>query len=284
MTTSRLTSTAFGGLCRNLRLLLKVSEYELRKASVFRTGFLVKELLRGTTRAAVAIFVFRAIFQLRERSTIGPYDFAAIVQYLILAALAQKLCFDRRGIDLADQIFQGRITKYLVMPFSLFVLPLGRFVQFQATQLVAASVLYGALALFLPQWCPVPASLSAALLALTLVLLGSFCYFLMYLVVQTLAFFLDVVWSLLVMAAFITHFMAGVSIPISIMPPALQETFRMTFPYWSVFGAIEVGCGRFSMAEALHGVLVLLCWALATFFLYRFLWRRGVARYTGSGM
>jgi ABC-2 type transport system permease protein len=268
---------------RDLRLLRTAWAYELRKVAAWRAGFVLREVMRGMWRPLVMIFVYRAI-ALGGVESIGGYDYPALVAYLILAATFEKLLFHQRGLDLADQIFQGYVTKYLVMPLRFYVLALARFGQHVAVQLAVVACLWGAGALIAPQWWPRPASAAALAEAAVLVLLGSYCYFLVCFAVNALAFWLDVVWTLFAMTSFVFSFVAGVLIPVSVMPEPLRETFRWLFPYWAVSAPVEIFLGRQSHDAFARGVLVLGASIVALEIVRQVLWRRGLARYTGAGM
>ena len=129
---------AWNGLRRNLRLTAHSAGYEMRKQLAYRTGFVVRELVRGLARPAVMILVYAAIFAQEEVQTIRGWTFPDLVGYLILTATLGKLVFHERLLDLAEQIFEGRVTKFLVMPVRFFFLPFGRFVQHSAVQIAVA--------------------------------------------------------------------------------------------------------------------------------------------------
>jgi ABC-2 type transport system permease protein len=277
--------TLAGGVqgARGPRLLARAAVYELRKVTAFRTGFVVRELLRGLAPPLVMIFVYRAIFAAGVES-IGGYGHTELVQYLLLVALFGKLVFHRDGLDLSEQIFEGYVTKYLVMPFGYFVLALGRFVQFLAVELVLVAALWAVGTLALPELWPAPASAGALAGALALVLVGSYCFFLTYFIVHLLAFWLDVVWTLLVMVGFVGSFVAGVLIPVSVMPAGLRAVFAWCFPYWTLSAPIELYLGRLETGELTRGLAVLLASAVLLDLARRRMWSAGLRRYTGSGM
>lgn len=270
-------------LLHDARVLRAAFLYELRKLSAWRVGFFLREVMRGTWRPLVMIFVFHAMSLGGER-TVAGWSFSELLRYLILAATFEKLLFHYRGLDLAEQIFEGYVTKYLVMPVRFFVLPLGRFCQHLAVQSLVMSALWILGLLLAGDVWPRPVSTVAGLEALTLVLLGSYCYFLTCFIVNALGFWLEVVWTTLVMVNLVLTFVAGVLVPVSMMPSALQAIFAWLFPYWSISAPIEIALGRASHAHFGRGVLVLAASVVVLELVRRSVWRRGLARYSGSGM
>ena len=273
-----------GGLRREARLLRSAFAYEMRRQSAFRAGFVVREVLRGVVGPALMIFVFHAIYTRDGVDSMRGWSYPELVRYLILVATFEKLLFHLRGLDLSDQIFQGYVTKYLVMPLSYYSLALGRFAQYLTVQMVTAAGLWLAGLLLLPGWWPLPASALAFVQALALILLGSYCYFLTYFLVNALAFWLEVVWTLLVMTGFVLAFVSGTLLPVSIMPGPVREAFAWSFPYWALSAPIEIYLGRLGSDAFLRGLGVLAASILALELLRRVVWERGRRRYAGAGM
>ena len=271
------------GLRSELRLLPHVIAYEYRKATAFRLGFLFTELARGVARQLVMAAVFYAMFQSSGRETFNGYRFPDLVAYLVWTAAIYK-CLSHEGtLDLAEQIFDGYITKYLVMPISIFTLVAGRFVQYTSVQLLAATLFWIVGALLVPAYWPYPPSVLAFAQALLLLLLGAACYMLVHFVLCCLAFWFDVVWSLLSMFRFVAIFASGALLPVALMPEAFQQGLALLFPYWTVFAPAELLLGRAGTPQFLQGLAVLALWVLGLSALAAVAFRRGVARYSGVG-
>jgi ABC-2 type transport system permease protein len=230
------------------------------------------------------IAVFWAIFRQDGVERIGSYRFEDLARYMILVAVLQRLMFNERSLDLADQIFNGTLTKYLVMPVKVGWLFFARFVQHVALQTTIACGLFVAGALCLPRWWPFPDRPLAALQAVLLVVAASYAYYQTVYALQLLAFWLDVVWTLMVMARFIVVFLAGVLVPVTIMPPFAAESLRWFYPYWLVTGPIEIWLGKQSTFDFAVGLAVVAAWIVALQAAIAFAWSRGMARYSGSGM
>jgi ABC-2 type transport system permease protein len=246
-------------------------------------GFVLRELLRGVGRVIVMSLVYFAMFESSGAEHLRGYRFPDLLAYLLWTLALQKCLSDERTLDLAEQIFDGYVTKYLVMPVSFFTLLWGRFVQFTSVQLASSLLFWGVGALLLPSLWPEAPSALALLQALVLLLLGAGCYLLAHFILNCLAFWLDVVWSLLAMFRFVAMFVAGALVPVSLMPPAVDTAFRWLFPYWTVFAPAEILLGRKGTADFVQGALVLSLSLVLLNWLALVLFRRGIARYSGVG-
>ena len=275
---------SMGSVSRGLSLLRTCVAYEMRKASAFRVGFLVKEVVRGVDRAAVMAFVYVALFASSSTGIIRGWTLPQMLQYLVLMATAHKILFHERALNLADQIFEGYITKFTVMPMRYFTLVLARWIQFSAVQLGVAAFFWCLGALLLPRWWPMPVSLVALAEALTLIVLASYCFMLLYFIMNTMAFWLGMVWTLLAMSRMVTSFLMGDPIPVSLYPDSLRRVLEWLFPYWAMSGPIDIFLGRAGLPAFLKGMLVLSATIVVLQVASLALWRRGLRQYGGSGM
>jgi len=268
--------------------------YEFRKRIQFRVGFFVREVLSGTVEPLVMLFVYTALYRSAaagaaggpegESVVLGGWTYPEIIQYVAGLVVVRKLIFHNRALDLATEIFEGRVTKYLVMPFRFFVLHQARFLQFTLLQVAVAALVWCIGYAAAPAHWLVPVSAGAMLQAGVLVLMGSYCCFLIFFTLNALAFWLDVIWSLLVMAWFVIGFSGGALVPVSQMPPGFYEALRVGFPYWMITAPIELVMGRLGTGDFLFGVGLVAAQLVALDLLRRWVWRRGLARYVGAGM
>lgn len=270
-------------LVDELRVLPHVMGYEWRKASAFRMGFVLREVLRGIGRLTVMTFVYFAMFASSGATEFRGYRIGDLIAYLAWGAMIQKCVPNDKAQDVAEQIFDGYITKYLVMPVNFFTLISGKFLQTILLQLVFATLFWVAGALLLPAYWPYPISALSLLQATLLCVLGAYCYLLVYFILSCLAFWLDVVWSLLVMFTFVAAFVSGALVPVALMPEIAQHAFRALFPYWTVFAPIEILLGRQGNAQFVQGLGVLGLSLMILAIIARFTWRRGLRRFAGAG-
>jgi ABC-2 type transport system permease protein len=266
-------------------LLRQATAYELRKQVAFRVGFVVREVGHGLVEPLVMLCVFWALYRSAgEGAILRGWTFPELVQYVAGLLIVRKAMFHNRALDLSTQIFEGRVTKYLVMPMDYFVLAAARFAQYTLLQLGMGALTWAIGALLAPEHWLFPASFGAFAGAFTLLLLGSWCCFLVYYILNALAFWLDVVWSLLVMAWFVISFAGGALMPVSQMPASVFSVLEYGFPYWTISAPIEVMMGRLGAGDVARGLAILTVTAALLEVVRRLVWRRGLARYGGAGM
>lgn len=267
------------------RLVLRAALWELRKVAAFRAGFWLREVFRNLARPLVMVCVLMSASGLPRGGAPGDgVSLESAVAYMLLVALLEKLVFHDRCLDLSEQVFQGYVTKYFTMPFPYFALPAGRFVQHTLLQLAIVAPAWTALALWIPRWCPPPADAAHLAMSLSLVLLGSACFLLFYFTLHALAFWLDVVWTTLVMARMIALFCGGMVLPPMLMPEAVQDAFAWTFPWWTIAVPVRLATGELGADAWLRGLALLAAWLVALAALAACVWKRGRRRYAGSGM
>lgn len=271
-------------LRRRLSVLRRATEYELRKVSMFRVGFLVREVFVGVVPPLSMIAMYWALYRGDMQLELRGWSLPALIRYLIGVAVFSKLVTHGRLLDVAEQIFEGYFTKYLVMPFPFMLLPLARWLQHTLLQLAVVTVMWVVGAVCLPEYWPMAADVWAIPQALVLTLLGSLCFLEMFLIINLLAFWLDVIWSLLVMMIFVTNFIGGRIVPVSQMPESAFRILEWGFPYWAIAAPVQRFLGHLDGGDVLRGVLVLGVSLLLLDGLRRVVWTRGRARYAGSGM
>jgi ABC-2 type transport system permease protein len=76
---------------------------------------------------------------------------------------------------------------------------------------------------------------------------------------------------------------SGHLFPLEILPPALKEVLFFTpFPYQLYF-PISIYLGKTAGVELWRGLACQLLWVVAAYFFARWMWRRGIKKYSAFG-
>ena len=116
------------------------------------------------------------------------------------------------------------------------------------------------------------------------VILASYTYFVMATSLEMMAFFVDNVWSLLIMLRYVIFLLGGALIPLDFYPEWAQEILSylpfsgfLNLPINTLSGSIELTVWLKQM-----GILAL--WAVFFSVISRRIWKIGTKQYTGVGI
>jgi ABC-2 type transport system permease protein len=108
-------------------------------------------------------------------------------------------------------------------------------------------------------------------------------YFFMSLNVELLAFWIDKTWSLSLLLFFCTNFLGGATLPLSLLPPAVEKLlFYLPFSHL-IYLPVQMFLGKVPLENWSESALLALFWTFFFMFTARRLFRRGCYQYAGVG-
>lgn len=268
-----------------ITLFGRVLSLESRKLMSYRVDFWLNVLVSFATHLAVAWFLWTAIFEFTEAERIGGFTFEGMVLYYVLAILLGRLVRGQeRGMGVAQDIYDGSLTKYLLYPTDYFGFKYAE----HLGDLVPGSVqvlLFGALTL---TFVDLPGDLSVTpitiLMTAAVVAMANLLMYLMRFCINMVAFWADNVWSLSTMLRFTSELLGGLMLPLSLFPGWAQEGLAWTpFPYLFWFPVMTV-LGEVGLGEWAWGLIVMAIWTVLVIGIALAIWWRGRLSYTGVGI
>jgi ABC-2 type transport system permease protein len=256
----------------------------IQNTLVYRVNFLFRAVF-GLIPLLATILLWRAIYASNPATPqVAGYTLAGMTSYYLLAAMVGALtAVADDDWQIAADIREGLISQFLVKPIDYLVY---RLCLFGAGRLVYSVVALAPLAVFLAlqrEYLVTPVSLTALLLFLGSVVLSALLNFLISYTMALLAFWvLEVSTFIFILYAF--EFIAGGHLfPLDILPPALAALLAFTpFPYQLYF-PVSIYLGRVTGDALGRGLLLQAVWVLAAYGLARWVWQRGVRRYSAVG-
>lgn len=120
-------------------------------------------------------------------------------------------------------------------------------------------------------------------LAVPAMILGFFVAFLLSAAVTSIAFWTTRVWSISEFYFAVFLLFSGQFVPLKLMPTIIQETARYLPFQFSMYYPIQLILGKLSTAEIIHGFVIAAIWLVISIFLFNWVWREGVKRYSAVG-
>lgn len=226
----------------------------------------------------IKVSLWKAVYQ-DPNAIINGYDLPQMLQYhawsLIIVLLAQS----SNGVNLAEDIRLGKISKYLVYPFNFWEFHAASFLSFQTIQLVITTVtlivLYALNVLILP-------STEHLVIGVLYSCVVGFFWFSVQYTTGLLAFWLEETWTMRVMFQILVNFLSGAIIPLEFFPTWAANILKWT-PFPAItYTPIKIFMGDLSSVSnglALISVSLLVMIAINTI-----IWRRGLRLFTAAGM
>jgi len=258
----------------------KTISLSLTRQLTYKFDFLLTLVLPPLVLVSVSYALWAEIFDREKIKEIGGFTRDAMLRYQCWTFIAALLVREHRSWNLSEDIRFGRITAFLLYPFTLWGAYASEFIAFQIIQLFVVAVSISALCLLnlVPM---IPLATLASGLALSLLIAA--LWFSFEFLFGLLAFWLEETWILRYVFNLLTITLSGAFIPIELFPQWLQKVLQYTpFPLLTSI-PVHVFLGSNSQPTLYLSLRVLFWTALASL-CARYVWRRGIRLYSASGI
>jgi ABC-2 type transport system permease protein len=262
----------------------KIFRVSLIERMAYRGDFLLGTILRFFP-VITTILLWQAVYAGTQQKRIGGFSEQKMIAYLLLIHIS-RMFSSMPGLSgtIARDIREGTIKKYLLQPLDM----IGYLLSYRAAHKVAYittsagpyAVLFllcsGYFAGLAPDLLTLLAYAASLLLAF---LIGFFFEASMGMV----GFWFLEVTSLLWVVNTVNYFVSGQMFPLDMLGPPWDTILKwMPFQYLAYFPAV-LFLGKIQGWELVEGLLVELGWAVVLIGLSRFLFARGLRRYSAYG-
>lgn len=228
------------------------------------------------------VYLWTALYKAGAASTNG-YSYNQMILYTLLAGMTSRLVATGFENEIARDIKDGGLNKYLVRPMPYAGYMLARFLGGKAASfgfllLLAAGVLAGAGAVLGAGFAPGRFALYAVSLAGALGL-----NFALFFAIAMLGFWLTDISQLFGTISIVIMVISGGVFPLDVFGPAAAVLSAvLPFGYTTQF-CVNIVSGRLTLPAIGRGLAVQACWIAVFGLLCAVLWRRGLRRYTAVG-
>ena len=206
-----------------------------------------------------------------------------IFYYLLVAVVDVLTAVNEDDWQIAADIREGNISQFLLKPVDYLWYRLCLFFSGRmAFVAVAALPLAGFIFCFRNYFQPPADSVALAIFPVSLALTALLQFFISYGMAMLAFWLLEISTFIFILFAF-EYLASGHLFPLDILPPTLKSLLFLTpFPYQLYF-PISVYIGKVTGSDLWHGLLIQLGWVLAAYGFARFMWRRGIKKYSAFG-
>jgi ABC-2 type transport system permease protein len=265
-----------------MRKYLHVLNIGIQNQLVYRVNFLFRACF-GLLPLIAMISVWRTIYAGQEED-VGGYTLAQMISYYLVVTLVDMLtAVNEDDWQIAADIREGAISQFLVKPID--------YLRYRLCLFVAGRAIYTAIALvpvaifFVVQrkYFVLPGdAATVGWFALSTAMTALLQFFSAYAMALLAFWVLEVSTFIFILFAF-EYIAGGHLFPLDILPPALLKVLSFTpFPYQLYF-PVSIYVGRTTGAALYQGLMIQFAWVVLAFLFARFMWARGIRKYSAVG-
>ena len=267
-----------------MKKYLHVLNIGIQNNLTYRFNFLARTIF-GLIPLIAILYMWKTIYAGKgSGATVGTYSLAEMVSYYLLVTIVDALtAVNEDDWQIAADIKDGNISQFLLKPINYLLYRLCLFVSGRLTYLAVAALPLALFVLYLRRYFVLPPdwfTLGAFLLSTLLTALLQF--FISYALAMLAFWVLEVSTFIFIVFAF-EYIASGHLFPLDILPKGLETVMYFTpFPYQLYF-PVSVYMGKTTGAELGRGLLIQSAWVVASYFLARLAWHRGIRKYSAVG-
>jgi ABC-2 type transport system permease protein len=250
----------------------------------YRFNFLARAIF-GLVPLVATLYVWRTIYSGKgEGSEVGAYTLPEMISYYLLVTIVDALtAVNEDDWQIAADIKDGNISQFLLKPINYLLYRLCLFFSGRLTYMAVAVTPLALFVLALHRYMVLPANWQTFALFLVSVFFTALLQFFMSYAMALLAFWvLEVSTFIFILFAF-EYIASGHLFPLDILPHTLAQVLFFTpFPYQLYF-PVGIYMGKITGTALAQGLLVQAGWVGLAYGFARFMWHRGIRKYSAVG-
>ena len=266
-----------------MKKYLQIFKLSFQQEFAYRLNFIMWRV-RNILQVVLTFFLWSSVFRDPQTEVFG-YNQEKILTYVFGILILRAIVFSARAVDVAGEISNGDITNFLLKPVSYFKYWATRDIASKALNLSFSIVEITILFLILKPHLFLqvnPVILLAVFVSLILAIILFFC---LLFITNLSAFWMpENGWAAqFLFIVIITDFLSGGVFPLDIMPIAFQKILYSTpFPYL-LFFPLQVYLGKIGGPEIIRGLTTSIVWIFILITILKYVWAKGLRKYSAEG-
>lgn len=256
---------------------------EAKRLIAYRAQFWFELISSSVIEIIISIAVWKAVFASSGVDTLNGYSLSYMIVYLTTATFFGQATKGTGVGTFQREVYEGSLTKYLIFPLSVYSYKFGTFMP--RSMFAVVQLFVGLIVIWLTGNWPetLNLNLSSILLGLVMLFLACLLNFFLIILVESISFWVDNVWTLSYALQVAVIFLSGKVIPLDFFPAWIASSIAYTpFPYLAYVPArIFLGSSTFSYCLTSFGITLL--WIFIVFQASRYVMKKGLYQYTGVG-
>jgi len=266
-----------------MKKYLHVIGIGLQSNLAYRVNYLTRTLFSFIPLFAM-LSLWRTIYAHPTGGASSSFSEAQMMFYYLLVAVVDVLtAVNEDDWQIAADIREGNISQFLLKPVDYLWYRLALFFSGRIAFIAVAALPLAVFIFCFRQYVMAPASLTALLVfPVSLVLTALLQFFISYAMAMLAFWLLEISTLIFILFAF-EYLASGHLFPLDILPPVIRDVLFLTpFPYQMYF-PISIYLGKSAGMEMWRGLAIQFLWVMAAYVFARWMWRRGIKKYSAFG-
>ena len=255
----------------------------IQNTLVYRVNFLFRATF-GLLPLTATIYLWRTIYASKQENDVAGYTLAGMISYYLIVTIVDALtAVAEDDWQIASDIREGTISQFLLKPIDFLFYRLCLFFSGRIIYTAVAIVPVGIFIFLMRKYLVAPPSAEIfGCFVLSLIMTALLQFFISYTMALLAFWVLEV--STFIFIVFALEYLAGGHLfPLNILPPAFAEALNYTpFPY-QLFFPVSIYLGQTTGVALWKGLLIQFAWVVFFYLLARWVWRRGIRKYSAFG-
>ena len=267
-----------------MRKYLQVMKMSWQEAIMYKANFFITSVV-DVFRILAEVAFWGIYFEATGKRTIAGYDFSTMITYYILMFLIRTLMNTGNiGTKVAEDIKLGKLSQYLIKPINYFGYYYLKELSRKSLEIGVTMLVFVPVFIFGSTYMVINVEAFHMLVyPIVLMLAFTLSYFL-NIVISLSAFWLIEVTSIFFLKDITLDFLSGGIFPLDIIPKIILRVFNLLPFMYIIFSPIKIINKGVTNTELLLGMSAQVFWIIVLFLLAKFLWKKGIRHYSGTGI
>jgi ABC-2 type transport system permease protein len=265
-----------------MKKYLHVISIGLQSNLAYRVNYLSRTLFSFIPLFAM-LSLWRTVYQQHSGGSSSFTEAQMMFYYLLVAVVDVLTAVNEDDWQIAADIREGNISQFLLKPIDYLWYRLCLFFSGRIAFIAVAALPLALFILCFRQYVLAPASVTALMVfPVSLLLTALLQFFISYAMAMLAFWLLEISTFIFILFAF-EYLASGHLFPLDILPSAIKHVLYFTpFPY-QLYVPISIYLGKSTGSDLWCGLLYQFLWVVAAYVFARWMWRRGITKYSAFG-
>ena len=254
----------------------------IQGAMEYRADFLFG-LFNGCFGIFIQFFLWTAIYGGSRENYLYGYSYPQMVVYVIMAGIITKIVSTDFHYDVAFDIKEGTLNRFLTQPISYFPYRIFDFFGRKIFQLLIILIVCAGVLVFTHYMFGAVFKVYDILIALLILPLSLLLNCVLFFCISTAAFWMTEAWGVFDGMGVISTILSGGMFPLSVFGESALVIFKFLPFQYVIYFPLNIICGNAQREDIIFGICAQIIWILLLYILAQILWNAGMKKYIAAG-